>query len=69
VTPANWNGYQPVPPKHPGVGRQIAWALAGCAAVHSAVLFRPGRGQPVPIPSGPAGLAERTRLRDLMLFA
>ena len=44
-------------------------ALAGCAAVHSAVLFRPGRGQPVPIPPGPAGLAERTRLRDLMLFA
>jgi hypothetical protein len=31
--------------------RQIA--LAGCAALHAAVLFRPGRGQPVP---------------DLMLF-
>ena len=50
MTPANWNGYQPAPPKHPGVGRQIAWAS-------------------VPIPPGPAGLAERTRLRDLMLFA
>jgi len=36
-------------------------ALAGCAAIHSAVLFRPGRGQPVTIPPGPAGRAERNR--------
>ncbi len=36
-------------------------ALAGCAAIHSAVLFRPGRGQQVPIPPGPAGMAERNR--------
>ncbi len=36
-------------------------ALAGCAAVHAAVLFRPGRGQPVPSPPGPAGLTERNR--------
>jgi hypothetical protein len=48
VTPANWNGYQPAPPNHPGLGRQIAWAS---------------------VPVGPAGIAERTRLRDLMLFA
>jgi len=125
VTPANWNGYQPVPRKRSGVGRQIAWAsvpvvsigflsfvpflafavinrrkvdwavfaaylaatiamivavgavnsssgagaavggfviaLAGYAAIHFAVLFRPGRGQPVPIPPGPAGRKERNR--------
>lgn len=36
-------------------------ALAGCAAVHTGVLFRPGREQAAVAAAGPAGLAQRNR--------
>jgi hypothetical protein len=36
-------------------------ALAGCAAINAAVLFRPGRGQPPTAAGAPAGIVDRNR--------
>jgi len=43
-----------------GVGGFII-ALAGCAAVHAAILFRPGRDRAARAPAGTPGLTERNR--------
>jgi hypothetical protein len=35
--------------------------LAGAAAIHALILFRPGPSQPSAVPGGPAGIAQRNR--------
>ena len=43
-------------------------ALAGCAAAHAAVLFRPSRGVTAGAAPGSLSTRQRNELRDLMIF-